>query len=81
MEERIINFIKEDLHNGRTDLELLPDEDLMASGLVESLSMMQLIQFVEETFDIKILPQDMTIDNFETVNAIAKYIKESQAVT
>ena len=77
MEEQIINFIKEDLHNGRADFELSADEDLLASGLVESLSMMQLIQFVEQTFDIKIPPQDMTIDNFVTVEAIANYVKKN----
>ncbi|MFK8006477.1 MAG: acyl carrier protein [Saprospiraceae bacterium] len=81
MEEQIINFIKEDLHNGKSDFELLPDEDLLASGLVESLSMMQLIHFVEETFQIKIPPQDMTIDNFVTVEAIANYVKKSQTLT
>lgn len=81
MEETIINYIKNEFHGGKSDLEILPEDDLLASGLVESMSMMRLIQFIEEEFSIKVAPQDMTIDNFINVEAITNYIKQSKSAS
>jgi len=76
MEQIIIKYIKSEFHRGRADLEILPDDDLLASGLVESMSMMRLIQFIEQEFGINVAPQDMTIENFMNVEVITKYIKQ-----
>jgi len=73
--QTIINFIKEELHSGRSELEIAPTDDLLGSGLVESMGMMRLIQFVEEKYKFKVAPQDMTIENFMTVEAITNYIE------
>ena len=75
LEQRIINYILEELHGGSADLEILPEDDLLGSGLVESMGMMRLIQFVEDDNEIKIPPQDMTIENFMTVAAMVDYIE------
>lgn len=79
MDQTIIKYIKEELNNDRGDFELLPEDDLLGSGLVESISMLQLIQFIEETFEMKIPPQDMTIENFMTVQAMVNFIEKSKS--
>ena len=79
LEQKIINYILEELHSGPSDLEILPEDDLLGSGLVESMGMMRLIQFVEEDNGIKIPPQDMTIENFMTVAAMVDYIERTKA--
>lgn len=71
----IINFIIQELHSGQSDLEIETTDDLLGSGLVESMGMMRLIQFVEEEYKFKVAPQDMTIENFMTVEAITSYIE------
>jgi acyl carrier protein len=50
------------------------DADIFASGLVNSLFAMQLVLFVENEFAIKIDNEDLTIDNFRTINALAELI-------
>ena len=50
-------------------------EDLLGSGILDSLGMIQLISFVEKEFNIKIGPEDMIIENFMTVDHIVNYIK------
>ncbi len=75
MNDTIIQFIIQELHAGATDVEILPEDDLLGSGLVDSMGMMRVIQFLEETYDFKIPPQDMTIEYFMTVEAMANYIK------
>lgn len=75
MNELIIKYIIENLHGGNADLEIAPEDDLLGSGLVESMGMMKLIQFIEDEFEIKVAAQDMTIENFMTVGDMVKYIE------
>ena len=51
------------------------DEDLFASGLVNSLFAMQLVLFIEKEFSIKVENEDLDYDNFRTLNAITGFIK------
>lgn len=51
------------------------DDDLFASGLVNSLFAMQLVLFVEKEFGIKVENDDLDYDNFRTLNAIVGFIQ------
>ena len=51
------------------------DEDLLGGGILDSLGMMKLIRFVEDEFDIKVQPEDMTVENFTSVRSIVDYLK------
>ena len=75
--EKIVGFIKTEL-NGDSELEILTDEDLLGAGLIESMGMMRLMQFIEDSFEIKVEPVDMTIENFITVDAMVEYISKSK---
>lgn len=74
MEEKIIEFIKKDIHNNRPDITIEAEDDLLTSGLLVSMDMVRLIEFIEGSFEISIPPQDMTIDNFISVAAMSSYI-------
>lgn len=78
MDQKIINYIKEEFHSGKPELEIFPEDDLLGGGLVESMGMMRLIQFLEEEFSLTIPPQDMTVVNFMTVEAMVNYIKKTK---
>jgi methoxymalonate biosynthesis acyl carrier protein len=54
--------------------ELTCDQDIFALGLVNSLFAMQLVNFVETEFGISVEQEDLEIENFNTVNAIADLI-------
>ena len=75
MDQTIIKYIIENLHGGRKDLEIEAQDDLLGGGLIESMGMMRLIQFIETEYELKIPPQDMTIENFMTVSAMVDYIQ------
>jgi len=79
MKDVLIQYIKENLLVGQQDIELSSADDLLGSGLIDSLGIMRLITFVEEEFSIKVAPQDMTIENFESVDALGDYIKQIKA--
>ena len=55
------------------------DEDIFASGFVNSLFAMQLVLFVESEFAIKVENEDLKLENFRTINALAHLIERKTA--
>lgn len=51
-------------------------ESLINSGLIDSLSIVSLVQTLQETFDIQIAPYELTLENFDTPEKIALFVKE-----
>jgi len=50
------------------------DEDLIESGVVDSMGIFQLIAFLEERFGIKIGDEQITPENFGTIAAIDRLV-------
>ena len=60
--------------------ELKDDEDIFASGFVNSMFAMQLVQFVEGTFGVACDDQDLDIDNFRSIDAITRFVERKTGV-
>ncbi|MBX3727253.1 MAG: acyl carrier protein [Xanthomonadales bacterium] len=58
---------------------LADDTSLVRGGLVDSTGILELIMFLETTLGIKVPPEDMTPDNFDTVLAIDAYVGRRMA--
>lgn len=76
---RISKFIQEEFSSGQG--ELSPSEDLLASGRVDSMGIMRLVAFLESEFDFSVPPEDLVIDNFFSIDAIARYVQRSTQST
>ena len=74
MRDRIRNFIVEELLDGRS---VDHSDDLLLSGILDSLGVMRLVAFLEEEFAKPVPPEDVTIENFSTIEAIAAYIGQN----
>lgn len=79
MKEILTKYILEEIIADPEE-ELLEDDDLLNSGLIDSLGIMRLISFMEDEFDLKVPPQDMVIENFISVDAITVYIQKVKAL-
>ena len=75
MDDKIVHYIKNELVVSDESIDITPDDDLLGSGLVDSLGMMKLISFIENEFELKIPAEDMVIENFMTVSCISTYLK------
>ena len=51
-----------------------PDENLFASGVVNSLFAMQMVLFVEKEFNIQVANEDLDMENFKSINAISGFV-------
>ncbi len=56
-------------------LSALTDHDsLLAAGVVDSVTMIDLIAHLERTYQIHVSEDDMIPENFDSVAAIARYV-------
>ncbi len=46
---------------------------------LDSLSMVTLIESLEDRFDIRVAPRDVNADNFGSIDKLAAYIERSRA--
>lgn len=61
------------------DLDLELDEPIFSSGLLDSFSVIQLMRYLEETFDVRIQVSDVTITDFDTVRKIETLVSKLRA--
>jgi len=55
------------------------DTSLFLNNLLDSMNLVALIAFIEETFGIKVKPMDIVYENFDTQNLILSYIERKKA--
>lgn len=54
------------------------DDDIFARGFVNSLFAMQIVLFVETEFSITIEREDLKLDNFRSISALAGLIDQKR---
>lgn len=72
--EAIVTHLKELLAGSNTSDTIDTGTDLIASGLLDSLNIVRLIQFVETRFDIYIDDDDISPELFASANHLAEYV-------
>jgi D-alanine--poly(phosphoribitol) ligase subunit 2 len=55
------------------------DEEIPASGLLDSAGLMELMMWFETAYDLTIDQDDLTIANFGTIDAMVAYLMRNQS--
>lgn len=76
MKDEVRAFVLNDLLSGKL---VADDENLLLSGLVDSLGVMRLVAHLEKRHQVTIPPEDVVIEHFESIDAIAAYMTRSAA--
>ena len=71
--ETLKRFVEGELLSGR---EVSNDENLLLSGLVDSLGVMRLVAFIEKSFEFKVPAGDVKLANFQSLEAVAAYVAD-----
>src|SRR5439155_210610 len=74
MQERIFQYIWSNLN---PQLTFDPTQNLMGDGVLDSLAMINLIVWLEETFKITVETEELVPENFATLDAMANYIAKA----
>ena len=54
--------------------ELGDDDSLLDAQLIDSLGILELVQFLEQTFTIEVTDDDLTPENFDSIAALARFV-------
>ncbi len=76
IKEKIYTFLSEHFE----DHQLKDDEDIFATGFINSMFAMQLVLFIEKEFQLTIRDEELDFENFKTVNAMAGLIDSKLTV-
>jgi acyl carrier protein len=75
IEARIRNYVAQNLLFSDNGFEYDNDDSFLQEGIVDSVGVLELVLFVEETFGLTVDDQEITPDNFDSVNKLANYIR------
>lgn len=56
----------------------LSDDDALFPEIIDSLGLMDLVEFIEESYEVDIGEDDLVIDNFGTVAAVVRMVEAKQ---
>jgi acyl carrier protein len=57
------------------------ETDLIETGLLDSLALVELLAQLEESFDVSISTDDMELENFRSITSIAMFVMQRTAVS
>jgi acyl carrier protein len=72
--EQLAEFIDREVSTGGETVR--PGTDLVMTGLVDSLGVVLIVEWLERRLDIQIDPADVVIEHFESVDAMVGYLRE-----
>jgi acyl carrier protein len=72
-------FITHEILHESLATPLGDDDQLVESGIIDSLGVMTLLSFLEEEFTIKIPDQELTPENFATLSMITTLVENQRS--
>ena len=70
----ILQYLTEVTHKTTNEVILAPDTDIFEEGIIDSIGLLSLISFLEESFSVDVNPEDVTPMNFTSPRDISKFI-------
>jgi acyl carrier protein len=74
IENQIKAYILENFLFSDNGYELAEDASFLEEGIVDSTGVLELVMFVEETYDIAVEDEEIVPENFDSVSQLAAYI-------
>jgi acyl carrier protein len=72
--QRVLSFLNQEILNSIEGSGCSEEDELLLSGVVDSISIMRLVGFIEEEFEVAVSPEDVTIERFRSVATIADFV-------
>jgi acyl carrier protein len=78
--DAIREYLRRELMQDRPDFLLTDDTNLLTEHIIDSLAIFMLTTFLEERFGIVIDADDVLVEHFETVNAVARLVESKLGI-
>jgi acyl carrier protein len=54
------------------------DTALIDGGYIDSIQILELAMFIEETFEVTLVADDMEVENFASIDAMVSYVSQKR---
>jgi acyl carrier protein len=78
LEKSINDFMQEEFLYDKPEIKITNDFNIIEQGILDSMDIFRLIQFIEEEIDISFEPEEMVQTNFQSINDIIRFVQTKQ---
>jgi acyl carrier protein len=75
IEEKIKSFIQDNFLLGDKNRVIKEDESFLQGGIIDSTGVLELVNFIEETYKIKVEDEELIPENLDSIKNLVAYIK------
>jgi len=79
IKERVKNFILKEYLPGEDPVALTDTTPLMTTGILDSIAVLKVVNFLESEFSITIEPHEAVVENLNTVLDMAQLVSSKKA--
>jgi acyl carrier protein len=69
----LIDYVKNEIMRN-PNAKLSDDQDLLGTGVLDSLAILQVVAFIDEQFGYQVPDEDVVFENFQSINALVSYL-------
>ena len=78
LKENIRDYIAKNMLFSEDGFNRSDDASFLEEGIIDSVGFMELVTYVQQTFNIEVGQEELVPDNFDSVNKLARYIQTKQ---
>ena len=75
----LLAYVEENFLYLKPDVELGPQDNLLALGVIDSLGFIELVEEVQARYAVEVADVEITEENFGSIGALAAYIEGKKA--
>jgi acyl carrier protein len=75
VKEQIRQYIAENILFSDNGIGLSDEESFLDAGIVDSVGVLELVAFVEDTFAFEVPDEEIVPDNFDSISRLAAFIE------
>jgi acyl carrier protein len=73
--EEVRNYIISDTFHGKPPSNFADDYDLIETGAMDSMNMMNLITWISKQYSVEFKPNDLVPKNFRSIQALSQFLE------
>lgn len=70
----VTHFIRENFMMGMPNQELNDTDSLLDNGIIDSTGVLELVTFLEDTFDITVEDSELLPENLDSIQAVERFV-------
>jgi len=76
---RVRGFVQENFLYMHSNYQLADSDRLLEKGVIDSMSIVEMISFIENEFGVRATEEEISEANFGSLAGIARYVSEKQS--